>query len=153
MRSLVLLGLLAGFAAAAEEPPAKKELFAKEEWYKGQRGKEQDFVGVLEKAAGGGGIGFGRFNPYRLVMTVTVPVIVEEKIDGKIVRRTEFKTEKRTREVYVGGKPDLLAPYVGKKVKLTGKAVDMEVEGKQHHEIWPARLEVVPDKKPAKPKP
>jgi hypothetical protein len=130
MRGLLLLGLLAGAAVAAEEkkddPPAKKELFAKEDWYKGQQGKEQDFVGVLQKEKGGGDIGFGRFNPYRLEMT----------IDGK----------KAVREVYIGGKPELIAAYVGKKVKLTGKAVDMEVEGKEHREIWPARIELVTEK-------
>jgi hypothetical protein len=32
---------------------------------------------------------------------------------------------------------------VGKKIKLTGKAVDMEVEGTVHKEIWPARLELI----------
>jgi hypothetical protein len=103
-----------------DDPPGKKELFAKEDWYRSQEGKEQEFVGVLEKSKDAGGIGFGRMNPYRLVM----------KGD--------------TREVYVGGKPQILADYVGKTIKLTGKAVNMEVEGNKHREIWPARLEVVP---------
>jgi hypothetical protein len=125
---------------AKADPPAKMELFAKEDWYKGQAGKEETFTGTLEKLDRGKNVvGFGRFNPYRLTMTDSA---------GK----------KTVREVYVGGKTDLLDPYVGKKVKLTGKAVDMEVEGSQHHEIWPARLEVVaggaskeekPDKAPA----
>jgi hypothetical protein len=44
----------------------------------------------------------------------------------------------------VGTRGQLLEPYVGQRVRLTGKAVDMEVEGTQHHEIWPARLEVLP---------
>lgn len=98
------------------------ELFAKEGWYKEQEGKEQEFVGILRNADKKGGVGFGRFNPYRLEMM-----------------RDEV------REVYVGGKPALLAPYVGTQVKITGKAVDMEVEGRRHREIWPARLEVVAD--------
>ncbi len=101
------------------DPPAKKELFAGEEWYKKQEGKEQEFVGVLEKSKDAGKIGFGRMNPYRLVMKNDV------------------------REVYIGGKPQILADYVGKTIKLTGKAVDIGVEGKNHREIWPARLEVV----------
>jgi len=101
------------------DPPAKKELFAAEDWYKGQEGKEQDFVGVLEKSKAAGRVGFGRNNPYRLVM------------------------KKDVREVYIGGKPQILAEYVGKTIKLTGKAVDIGVEGKNHREIWPARLEVV----------
>ena len=112
----------------AKEPPAKKELFAKEDWYKGQPGKEQDFVGVLRYAPRGkGAVGFGRFNPFRL----------------------EFEGKNGFREVYVGGKEDLLKDYVGRRVKLTGKAVDMEVEGRMHREIWPARVELLPAKKPS----
>jgi len=50
---------------------------------------------------------------------------------------------------------ELLAPYVGKRIKLIGKAVDMEVVGRQHREIWAARLEVLPDaeEKPEPPLP
>lgn len=122
MLSLLLsVSLSGGCCGAADGPPAKLELFAKEAWYRGQAGKEQDFVGVLRVLNRGKGVvGFGRFNPYRLEMAGN-----------------------KVREVYVGGKPALLAPYVGKNVKLTGKAVDMEVEGRSHHEIWPARLEVL----------
>jgi lipoprotein NlpI len=130
-----LLVVLCGFACggaivAADDPPAKLELFAKEGWYKSQKGAEKDFVGVLHKMDKKKGVvGIGRFNPYYLVM----------EADGKTA----------TREVYVGGKPDILTPYVGKKIKLTGKAVELEVVGKVHHEIWPARLEVLVDKKKA----
>lgn len=126
MLSLLLTVSLSGACcgAAGDAPakaPAKLELFAKEDWYRGQEGNEQDFVGVLRKTGRGKGVvGFGRFNPYRLEMAA-----------GKV------------REVYVGGKPEILTPYVGKKVKLTGKPVDMEVEGRMHMEIWPARLEVL----------
>jgi hypothetical protein len=124
MLSALLLALLPAFPPEAKEPPAKKELFAKEEWYRTQAGKEESFIGVLQKLERKGGlVGFGRFNPYRLVMD-------------------EGKGKKTVREVYVGGKMELLAPYVGKRLRLIGKAVDMEVEGQNHHEIWPARLEV-----------
>lgn len=112
--------------AADPDPPAKKELFATEDWYKGQEGKEQEFVGTLKYAPRGKGVaGFGRYNPFRLEMGEKLGV----------------------REVYVGGKEELLKAYDGRKVKLVGKAVDMEVEGKMHKEIWPARVELVPDKK------
>src|SRR5262249_17493086 len=108
--------MTAVLAVAAADPPAKVELFAKEERYKTQAGKEEEFVGVLNFTDRGKNVvGFGRFNPYTLEMT---------KGDKKTIR-----------EVYVGGKPDLLKPYIGKTIKLTGKAVDMEVEGKNHHEI------------------
>ncbi len=112
-------------APAPKETPTKRELFAAEEWYKKQKGEERAFVGLLERAPGSGPgtVGFARSNPYRLVM--------------------EEKDKKSVREVHVSGKSGLLTPYVGKKVKLIGKAVDMEVEGKQHHEIWPARVELV----------
>ncbi len=121
---LALLSAAPSAAEPAKEPPAKLELFAKEDWYTGQKGKEEDFVGVLLfKDRGKGVVGFGRFNPYTLEMGE----------EGK----------KNVREVYIGGKPELLKAYIGKRVKLTGKAVDMEVEGRDHREIWPARLEVV----------
>jgi hypothetical protein len=123
----MLAALVLTLTVGAAEPPAKEpapklELFAKEDWYKEQKGKEEDFVGVLEKVKRDG-VGFGRFNPYRLLMA-----------DGD---------KKSTREVYVGAKTDVLDAYVSKKIKLTGKAVDMEVEGTMHKEIWPARLELV----------
>lgn len=112
---------------ADAEPAAKKELFAREDWYKNEKGKEQDFVGVLKYAPRAKGVvGFGRFNPYKL----------------------EFTAEKGSREVYVGGKEDILKEYANKKVKITGKPVDMEVEGRNHREIWPARIEVLPEGKP-----
>jgi hypothetical protein len=118
--SFVAIALMAALTTAADkdEPPAKKDLFSKEDWYTGQEGKEQEFVGVLKKIDRKGGVGFGRDNPYYLEM------------------------EKGKREVYMGAKPELLAAYVGKKITLTGKAVDMELEGKQYHEIWPARVEL-----------
>jgi len=99
--------------------PAEKELFAKESWYKDRPEKEQDFAGVLKRVQRKGDFGFARFNPFRLEM------------------------KEGSREVHVGGQPDVLLPYVGQRLKLIGKAVDMEVEGNQHHEIWPARLVVL----------
>lgn len=159
----ILVAFLAAAPAPEEKPkeadPAKKELFANEQWYKDQKGQEMEFVGVLSRQLGNGP-GIGRFNPYRLTITETVPVEVEVVRDvvqnGQVFKVLEKRTvlEQRNviREVYVGGKPDLLAPYVGKKVKFMGKPVNMEVNGRQHNEIWPARIEVVPDKKePPKP--
>lgn len=108
--------------AEKDDPPAKVELFGGEGWYKNKKGEEREFVGVLSKAPEPT-VGIGRFNRYRLTM----------KAKGKSV----------VREVYAGGHPELLAPYVGKTVKLIGKAVDTAVEGRVYAEIWPARLEVV----------
>ena len=108
-----------------DAPPPKLALFADESWYKNRKADEQDFVGVLSKSTDrpAGTVGVGRFNPYRLTMNH----------NGK-------QTE---REVYAGAHPEYLAPYVGKKIKLIGKAVETAVEGKTHAEIWPALLEVV----------
>ena len=118
--TLSLLTLL-GIAPAADQPPPRKELFAREDWYRGLQVREEVFEGVLEEVGRGRGVpGFARFNPYRLVLP------------------------SGTREVYVGTQGQLLEPYVDRRVRLTGKAVDMEVEGRLHHEIWPARLEVLP---------
>ncbi len=123
-----LFGTLGTGLFCAEPPeissPKKKELFAGEKWYKSQPGKEEPFVGVLKHVQRAGQFGFGRFNPYRLVIKKA-----GKKID--------------IREVYIGGKQKLLAPYVGKKVRLTGKAVNLKVEGQFHREIWPAYLEVL----------
>jgi hypothetical protein len=130
MSTILLFSVLnaIGLISPTSQPDAaKKELFAKEAWYKSQDGKEQTFVGVVHEVKGGG-IGFGRFNPYRLEMTV----------DGK----------KDVREIYIGGKPKLMAPYVGKRIKLVGKAVEIGVEGKQHREIWPAWVILEADQAP-----
>jgi hypothetical protein len=112
------------------EGPEPVELFAKEDWYKNQAGKEQDFVGILTKFDRSAP-GTGRFNAYRLIL------------DGD---------KKEMREVYVGNKPDLLAAYVGKKVKFVAKAVEMEVEGRNHREIWAARLFLLDGDAPPKAK-
>jgi len=121
---LASITLAVGLVVAIPVPegPEPVELFAAEAWYKDQAGKEQDFTGLVVELARNGRVGFGRNNPYRLL------------IEGD---------KRDLREVYVGGKPDALRAFVGKKVKLTGKAVDMEVEGSTHREIWPARLVVL----------
>ena len=122
--SIVFAAMLTA-PTADGKPDAKKELFAKEDWYKDQAGKETDFVGVLKYAPRAKGVvGFGRFNAYRLEMGEKLGV----------------------REVYVGGMEEILKAYDGKTVKLSGKAVDMEVEGRMHQEIWPARVELVAEK-------
>jgi PrcB C-terminal len=110
--------------ADKDAPAGILELFAKESWYKDQKGDETEFVGVLSKIPNSPKpVSFGRINPFRLTMSG----------EGK----------KAVREVYAASHPDYFAPYVGKRIKLIGKAVDMEVEGQVHAEIWPARLELL----------
>jgi PrcB C-terminal len=105
--------------------PLKRSLFADESWYKNRKADEQDFVGVLSRIPErkGGTIGIGRFNAYRLTMN--------------------NNGEQTEREVYAGAHPEYLASYAGKRIKLIGKAVETEVEGKVYAEIWPAVLEVI----------
>lgn len=108
-------------AQGMEAPDGGKtvKLFADEAWYKQHPGEEQAFEGMLEKVDRGGAFGFGRFNPFRLTL----------KDD--------------TREVYMGGQLRTLEPFVGKRIRLRGKAVEIGVEGKRHREIWPAELVVL----------
>jgi type 1 glutamine amidotransferase len=43
--------------------------------------------------------------------------------------------------IFTGGKKNgAMDALIGKKVEIRGKAVDMELEGKQLHEIWPASV-------------
>lgn len=124
---ILTLALSASLLTPAADPPASKELFAKEAWYKDEKGKEGTFTGVLQEAPRAKGT--GRANTYRLEMG-----------------------DKKYREIYTGGKDAVLKPYVGYTVKFTGKAVDTEVEGTEHAEIWPAFIELVPLPPKADPK-
>jgi hypothetical protein len=120
--------LLAAALAAAPpdtakkaDPPVMKDLFAGQPWYEDRPGKAEDFTGVLRyEPRKPGEAGGRRYNPYRLVM--------------------EVKGRLEAREVYVAGKTELLKPYVGRKVTLHGKPVEMDVDGKTHREVWPARV-------------
>ena len=102
---ILTLALSAALLTPVADPPASKELFAKEAWYKDQKGKETAFTGVLQEAPRSKDAA-GRVNTYRLEMG-----------------------DKKYREVYTGGKDAALKPYLGYTVKFTGKAVDMDVEG------------------------
>ena len=85
----------AALLTPAADPPASKDLFAKEAWYKDDKGKEQTFTGVLqytprEKDA----VGTGRYNAFRLEMG-----------------------DKKYREVHVAGNEAILKPYVNYMIK------------------------------------
>lgn len=111
-------------ALAQEKADAKVRIFAAEEFYKNQPGAEKEWVGVLKKIDRGDDVvGIGRFNPFWLDMG------------------------KDRREVYAGSQGKLLEPYVGRKVRLHGKAVELEVVGRVHREIWTGWLIVLGDAK------
>lgn len=111
--------------ATAPPKPATLPLFAGTEWYRSATGDEKAFEGLVEANPATGQIGKPtRFNSYRL--TWSLP-------DGtKVIR-----------EIYAPGKAQFIALYVGKRVRLVGKAVDTKADGKTYAEIWPARLEPV----------
>jgi hypothetical protein len=161
MRALLVLTFCISIGAATpapadkDETPAKKELFGKEEWYKEQKGDEAAVTGALHKGKGGGGVGIvQRFNPYYLVSTEKQTVTVSVSVGGgKFVPETRTVEAKQERDIYVGGKNEILDSYVGKKVQFTGKLVEMELEGQTLHEFWPARIELVAEKNDAKPEP
>ncbi len=106
-------GLAGQEEKAAADLPGRKQLFADEAWYKATKEKEQTFEGTLRKAPTPSATS-GRWNPVRLVID-----------------------EQDTREVYLGGKTDVLDAYVGHKVRIVGKPVEVM----QRNEIWPASIE------------
>jgi hypothetical protein len=133
-----------------KDAPKAVEVFAKEEFYQKEKGKEDTFTGTIQRAEKAGP-GFGRNNPYRLTVITYKEVTVERVVNGKVEKTTEKVPLASNYELYVAGKGELLEPFIGKQVKVTGKRVLMEVEGKKHDEIWPARIELEEAKKPQAP--
>lgn len=95
-------------------------VLGQQRWYQLVKGDEESFVGTLERIPG---TGLNSRNAYTLVMAV----------DGR----------NTTREVFIGNDNRLLNAYVNRRVRLTGMAVDLKVDGRMKYEIWPAKLEVL----------
>jgi hypothetical protein len=92
-----------------------RKLFADEAWYKNQAGQEQVFTGTLEG----------------------IPVV--EGMVTTLQRDSYYKLGGRT--IYTGAKKlPALDQLVGKKVEIRGKPVDMNLEGQNLKEIWPAEV-------------
>ena len=154
MLTTLMLTLLTGLTGAQappigekQDPPKKVEIFAAEDFYKQEKAKEQEFVGQIQRADKGGKAGFGRFNPYRLMVITYQDVTKETIVNGKVVRETVKVPYATVYEIYIAGKGELLEPFLGKEVKVIGKPVSMEVEGRKHNEVWPARVELIEPKK------
>jgi type 1 glutamine amidotransferase len=97
---------------------ASVDVLKNDKAYKDQKAKEETFSGTLEAIANAGG-----------------PTTLQRAAFYKLGDKT----------IYTGGKKNAaLDAMVGKKVDIKGKAVSMELEGKQVNEIWPASV------KPAK---
>lgn len=98
-----------------------KDVCGNEKWYKELKAKEQTFTGTLEAVPNAGG-------------------------PGILMRTAFYKLGDRT--VFTGGKKiAALDDLVGKSVDIKGKANDMELEGKNLKEIWPAMVRQARDKK------
>jgi hypothetical protein len=108
-------------AGAPAEGARPVVLLAEEAEYKAAKEPEAVFEGVLERNPGSGRIGPPtRFHAYRLTVAGDKPAV---------------------HDLYVPGKAFLLAGSVGQRVRLVGKLVSVEVDGKTQRELWPARLE------------
>jgi hypothetical protein len=46
-------------------------------------------------------------------------------------------------DIYTSGHDETIAPYADKRVRITGEAVESEIEGEQHREIRPSKLELL----------
>jgi hypothetical protein len=110
--------LLAVMAQPIEPAPASAVIFGRERWYQTVKGDEETFVGVLQRIPG---TGRNSRNAFCLVMGE----------DG----------QNNTRDVFIGTDNRNLLPYVNRRVKIVGMAVDLKVDGRMRYEIWPARLE------------
>jgi type 1 glutamine amidotransferase len=100
-----------------------RDVAGNEKWYRDNKDvKERTFTGTLEAASA---------NPGEVT-------VVQRKALYKLGDRTIFTA---------GKKNAALDALVGQRVDIKGKAVDMELEGKPLHEIWPAAV------RPAKPQP
>jgi hypothetical protein len=122
-------------ALAADAAPAGLPLFADQPWYREARQPEGVFEGTLERNPGTGRAGPAvRFNAFRLAWIDSAG-----KPGG--------------RELYLPERAVLLAEHLGARVRIVGKAVDVEADGKTYHEIWPARVELPGVPVPASPIP
>ncbi len=100
-------------------------LLAGTDEYKAAKGTEAVYEGVIDNNPADGTVGKPtRFNAYRFT---------GKDADGK-----EF-----VRELYVPDKAFLLAAFVGKRVRVTGKFADVAADGKVHSELWPAQVEEI----------
>jgi hypothetical protein len=121
--SVGLLCLCLAATVAADPPPDVLPLLAADKSYQQRPEPERVFEGVLERNPSAGRLGAApRYNAFRLTWT-----------DGA--------GHPGGRELYLPDKAHLLAARLGQRLRLVGKAVDTEVDGKTYQELWPARLE------------
>jgi hypothetical protein len=113
--AIVFSSLIYSFACQRKIDPGKWEvLFPNATWNKFSKQEEKDFVGTIKFAPKNPRPSFvQRFNPYKLVMQ-----------SGE------------TFDIYCSGS-NVLKPYIGRRVIVRGKRMDLEIEGYLFKEIWP----------------
>ena len=116
MNSLLLLAAL----APMQIDTTTVIVFGRDRWYQTVRGDEETFTGVLQRIPG---TGLNSRNAFTLVMGD----------DGK----------NTTREVFIGADNRNLAGFLNRRVRITGMAVDLKVDGRMKYEIWPAKIELI----------
>ncbi len=126
MRRISLIcGLTVCLASLATERPAPVVILADDADYKAAKAAEMIFDGILERTPSRGTLGGpSRFNPYRLTGR-----------DGT--------GKPLVRELFVASKAPLLVVHVGQRLRVVGKLVEVESDGKKQLELWPARMEAV----------
>lgn len=118
----MILTLMTFTAFLAIDNGNPRPLFAAEKWYQDSKESEKTVEGVLEATVGDGHIGLpARFNAFRLAWLE----------DGK----------PQSRPIYTNGKDNLLGPFIGHRVKLTTKLVEVDTESGKAKEFWPGQLE------------
>jgi hypothetical protein len=149
MLATLLLAAVIGLPAGQEKkvddppPPMPLEVFSRDDAYRQKDGKVQDFHGTLKRHGTSKEIpGFSGSSPYSLEYTTYQTVTALIKIGDKIVPEMRVVAIAESKEVYVGRKDNLLDRFVGKQVKVVGKVITREKDGKKYLEIWPARIEV-----------
>jgi hypothetical protein len=112
---LIIISLIYTISCQKKIDPGRWEvLFPEATWNKFSKQEEVDFVGTIKFSPKNPRPSFvQRFNPYKLVME-----------SGQVF------------DIYCSGS-NVLRPYVGRRVIIRGKRMDLEIEGYLFKEIWP----------------
>jgi hypothetical protein len=118
MNSILLLAAMAQFPVA--DAPGTIIVFGRQQWFQTAKGDTETFNGILERIPGTGA-------------TSRTAFVLTMALEGK----------NTTRDIFIGGDNRALVPYANRRVRVTGMAVDLKVDGRMKYEIWPAKIEIV----------
>src|SRR5262245_7078103 len=116
-----LMNTLLILAAMAQVVDQGAIVFGRDAWYQAVKGDEETFTGIVKRIPG---TGLNSRTAFCLVMA----------LDG----------QNTTRDIFVGGNANnqALAGLHNSRVRITGVAIDLKVDGRMKYEIWPAKIEV-----------